>query len=126
MTGTDKSTKRPPSPTEIRLSSDKRLVTVAFEDGAHFELPAEYLRVMSPSAEVRGHAPHERKTVAGKKNVRIASIEPMGRYAVKFTFDDGHATGIYAWAYLHELGATAADKWRTYMAELKAKGLARE
>jgi DUF971 family protein len=126
MADTDKSTKQTPWPTEIRLSSDKRLVTVAFEDGAHFELSAEYLRVMSPSAEVRGHAPHEKKTVAGKKNVRIASIEPMGRYAVKFAFDDGHATGIYAWAYLHELGATAADKWRTYIAELKAKGLARE
>jgi DUF971 family protein len=126
MADTDKSAKHAPWPTEIRLSPDKRLVTVAFEDGVRFELSAEYLRVMSPSAEVRGHAAHERKTVAGKKNVRIASIEPMGRYAVKFGFDDGHATGIYAWAYLHELGATVADKWRAYMAELQAKGLKRE
>ena len=126
MADTDKSPKQAPWPTEIRLSPDKRLVSVAFEDGARFELSAEYLRVMSPSAEVRGHSPQERKTVAGKKNVRIASIEPMGRYAVKFAFDDGHATGIYAWAYLHELGATAAEKWRAYEAELKAKGLRRE
>jgi DUF971 family protein len=126
MADTDKHIKRAPWPTEIRLSPDKRLVTIAFDDGERFELSAEYLRVMSPSAEVRGHSPSEKKTVAGKKDVRIASIEPMGRYAVKFAFDDGHATGIYAWAYLHELGATAADKWRTYIAELKAKGLKRE
>ena len=90
-------------PTEIRLTKDKRSLHVAFDDGASFELPAEYLRVTSPSAEVQGHSPSERKTVPGKRNVEIIGIEPVGNYAVRLRFDDMHDTGIFGWDYLHEL-----------------------
>src|SRR3954454_1130012 len=92
-------------PTELRLSKDKRSLRVAFDDGAAFDLPAEYLRVTSPSAEVQGHSPAERKTVAGKRDVEIIGVEPIGNYAVKLVFDDLHDTGIYGWKYLYELGA---------------------
>jgi DUF971 family protein len=113
-------------PTELRLAKDKRTLRVAFENGASFELPAEYLRVMSPSAEVQGHSPSERKTVPGKANVAIIGIEPVGNYAVKLVFDDLHNTGIFGWDYLHELGANQAERWQNYLAELDAKGLSRE
>ncbi|WP_457092283.1 gamma-butyrobetaine hydroxylase-like domain-containing protein [Microvirga sp. P5_D2] len=113
-------------PTEIRLAKDRRSLRVAFDDGATFDLPAEYLRVTSPSAEVQGHSPAERKTVAGKRDVEIIGVEPVGNYAVKLVFDDLHDTGIYGWNYLHELGAGYAEKWQAYLDELGAKGLSRE
>ena len=113
-------------PTELRLSKDKRSLKVAFDDGSAFDLPAEYLRVMSPSAEVQGHSPSERKTVPGKRDVEIIAIEPVGNYAVKLVFDDMHNTGIFGWDYLFELGANHAQRWRNYLGELDAKGLARE
>ena len=93
-----------PWPTELKLSKDRRHLTVAFDDGLRFELPAELLRVLSPSAEVQGHSPEQRVTVAGKKNVGILTIEPVGNYAVRIVFDDTHDTGLYVWAYLRELG----------------------
>ncbi len=113
-------------PTELRLSKDKRTLRVAFEDGSAFDLSAEYLRVMSPSAEVQGHSPSERKTVPGKKEVEIIGIDPVGNYAVKLAFDDMHNTGIFGWDYLFELGAKHPERWRNYLAELDAKGLSRE
>ena len=113
-------------PTEIRLAKDKRSLRIAFEDGATFDLPAEYLRVTSPSAEVQGHSPSERKTVPGKRNVMIIGVEPVGNYAVKLVFDDMHSTGIYGWDYLYDLGARHAEKWADYLSGLDAKGLSRE
>ena len=113
-------------PTELRLSKGGRALTVSFDDGTAFDLPAEYLRVTSPSAEVQGHSPSERKTVPGKRDVAIIGVEPVGNYAVKLRFDDMHDTGIYGWDYLHELGARRAEKWQNYLAELDAKGLSRE
>ena len=113
-------------PTELRLSKDKRTLRVAFDDGAAFDLTAEYLRVMSPSAEVQGHSPSERKTVPGKRNVEIIGIEPVGNYAVKLTFDDMHDTGIFGWDYLFELGRNQAERWQNYLGELDAKGFSRE
>ena len=113
-------------PTEIRLSKDKRTLHVAFDDGGAFDLPAEYLRVSSPSAEVQGHSPSERKTVPGKKNVMIIGVEPVGNYAVKLMFDDMHSTGLFGWDYLYELGVNQDENWHNYLAELDAKGLTRE
>jgi DUF971 family protein len=113
-------------PTEIRLAKDKRSLRVAFEDGAAFDLAAEYLRVTSPSAEVQGHSPSERKTVPGKREVAIIGVEPVGNYAVKLIFDDMHSTGIYGWDYLYELGARHDQRWADYLAELEAQGLSRE
>jgi DUF971 family protein len=113
-------------PTEIRLAKDKRTLTVAFDDGTRFDLAAEYLRVVSPSAEVQGHSPSERKTVPGKRDVQIIGVEPVGNYAVKLVFDDMHDTGIYGWDYLHAIGAGYAERWANYLAELDAKGLSRE
>ena len=113
-------------PTEIRLAKDKRTLHVAFEDGTAFALPAEYLRVMSPSAEVQGHSPSERKTVPGKREVQLIAVQPVGTYAVKLVFDDMHDTGIYGWDYLHELGSRHDERWGNYLAELAAKGLSRE
>jgi DUF971 family protein len=113
-------------PNELRLLKDRRALRVAFDDGADFELSAEYLRVMSPSAEVRGHSPSERKTVSGKRNVEIIAVEPVGNYAVKLRFDDLHDTGIYGWDYLYELGAKQTETWQDYLAELDAKGLSRD
>ncbi|WP_046864719.1 gamma-butyrobetaine hydroxylase-like domain-containing protein [Microvirga massiliensis] len=113
-------------PTELRLAKDRRLLTITFDDGARFDLPAEYLRVTSPSAEVQGHSPSERKTVPGKKNVEILAVEPVGNYAVKLRFDDLHDTGIYGWDYLYELGRDQAERWQNYLADLDAKGLSRD
>src|SRR5919112_794841 len=112
-------------PTELRLSKDKRTLRVAFDDGAAFDLAAEYLRVMSPSAEVQGHSPSERKTVPGKREVEIIGIEPVGNYAVKLTFDDMHDTGIFGWDYLFELGANRAERGNNYVAEPAPNGLSR-
>ena len=103
-------------PTELRLSPDKRTLTIAFDGGARFDLPAEYLRVASPSAEVQGHSPSERKTVPGKREVAILKVEPVGSYAVRLVFDDMHDTGLYGWDYLHELGAGHAERWGNYLA----------
>jgi DUF971 family protein len=113
-------------PTEIRLSKDKRTLTVTFEDGKSFALPAELLRVLSPSAEVQGHSPEQRQTVAGKKDVGVTQIHPIGNYAIRLEFDDMHSTGIYSWVYLHELGSNQDALWASYLQELAEKGLARE
>ncbi|MGU3667626.1 gamma-butyrobetaine hydroxylase-like domain-containing protein [Methylobacterium sp. A49B] len=113
-------------PTEIRLSADRRVLNVAFEDGARYALPAEYLRVSSPSAEVQGHSPLERKVIGGKRSVAILAVEPVGNYAVKLGFDDMHDTGIYGWGYLHALGREYEDRWQTYLGELAERGLDRD
>jgi DUF971 family protein len=113
-------------PTELRLHKDRRTLTIAFDDGESFDLPAEYLRVKSPSAEVQGHSPDERKTVPGKKNVMILEVIPVGNYAVRLGFDDMHSTGIFDWPYLRELGRNRARYWQDYLDELAAKNLSRE
>ncbi len=113
-------------PTEIRLSADRRVLNVAFEDGARYALPAEYLRVSSPSAEVQGHSPLERKVIGGKRSVAILAVQPIGNYAVKLGFDDMHDTGIYGWGYLHALGREYETRWSTYLGELAERGLDRE
>jgi DUF971 family protein len=115
-----------PWPSEIRLKEKGRTLAVSFESGESFELSAEYLRVMSPSAEVQGHSAAERKTVGGKRNVAIMQVEPVGNYAVRLVFDDMHSTGIYSWRYLHELGSEHATKWNEYLAGLEAKELTRD
>ena len=96
-----------PWPAELRLRKDKKTLSVVFDSGATFDLSAEYLRVQSPSAEVQGHSPDERKTVGGKKDVAILEVHPIGNYAVRLVFDDMHSTGIYSWDYLYELGRKA-------------------
>ncbi|WP_419952306.1 gamma-butyrobetaine hydroxylase-like domain-containing protein [Methylobacterium sp.] len=113
-------------PTEIRLSGDKRTLNVSFEDGGKFALPAEYLRVSSPSAEVQGHSPAERKVIGGKRDVAILSVEPVGNYAVKLTFDDMHDTGLFGWGYLYDLGREYRNRWATYLSELEERGLVRD
>lgn len=113
-------------PTELRLAKDRRTLTVAFEDGKRFELPAEYLRVSSPSAEVQGHSPAERQTVGGKRNVEIMEVLQVGNYAVRLTFDDMHSTGIYNWDFLYGLGRDYAANWQAYLDELAAKNMTRE
>ena len=112
-------------PVELRLDSSKALLTVAFDSGERFELPAEYLRVESPSAEVQGHAPGQKQIVAGKRQVKIAGLEPVGNYAVRLLFDDGHDTGLYSWDYLYELGRGREKKWAAYCQGLKARRLER-
>jgi len=112
-------------PTELRLNKSKTLLTVSFESGERFELPAEYLRVESPSAEVQGHSPDQKQIVAGKRTVKIAGLEPVGNYAVRILFDDGHDTGLYSWDYLHELGRDRDKRWSTYLQALKARRLER-
>ena len=102
------------APTEIRLKRAERLLLVSFADGASFELPCEYLRVFSPSAEVRGHGLIEPILVQGKQDVGISAIEPVGNYAVKLTFSDGHDTGLYSWTFLRALGELRAANWRRY------------
>lgn len=113
-------------PTEIRLRRAERLLEVDFDDGSRFTYPAEYLRVESPSAEVQGHGPGERRTVAGKRHVAVIGVEPVGNYAVRLLFDDGHDTGIYSWDYLHVLGRDRTGKWEAYLAALRAGKLSRE
>lgn len=112
-------------PTELRLKDQGRIVAVAFDSGARFELAAEYLRVTSPSAEVQGHSPAERKTLAGKRNVRITAIVPVGNYAAKLVFDDGHDSGLFTWRYLYELGSEHEVRWQSYLDAVEAKGLSR-
>lgn len=115
-----------PWPTEVRLSKDRRTLAIAFDTGERYELSAEYLRVMSPSAEVQGHSEAERKTVGGKRNVQIIKVDGVGNYAVRIGFDDMHDSGIYSWALLRELGADAERRFATYLDELAAKGLDRD
>ena len=114
-----------PWPTEIRLKKDRRAVAVQFNDGVEHELPAEMLRVLSPSAEVQGHSPEQRITVPGKKDVTIVAVDPVGNYAVRLTFDDGHNTGLFTWTYLRRLGDERDKLWGEYLSELSAKGLSR-
>jgi DUF971 family protein len=114
-----------PWPSELRLAPAKDALAIAFDNGDSFTLPAEYLRVESPSAEVQGHAADQKKIVPGKRHVRIVSLEPVGNYAVRIGFDDGHDTGLYSWEYLHRLGREHADKWQAYLGALRAKGLSR-
>ena len=114
-----------PWPTELRLHKDRRTLTIAFDTGDRFDLSAEYLRVHSPSAEVQGHSPDERKTVGGKRNVAILEVNPIGNYAVRLVFDDMHSTGIFSWEYLHELGSDRDARWQNYLDDLAGKGLAR-
>jgi DUF971 family protein len=113
-------------PVEIRLVKDRRALNVAFDDGQTFNLPAELLRVTSPSAEVQGHSESQRKTVGGKRNVTILSVDPVGNYAVRIGFDDMHSTGIYSWAFLRELGVNAERRFQDYLDDLSAKGLDRD
>lgn len=115
-----------PWPTELRLAKDRRSLTVSFDSGESYALEAEYLRVLSPSAEVQGHSAEERKTVPGKRQVAILEVLPIGNYAVRLTFDDMHSTGIYSWDYLAELGRDRASKWQGYLDELASKGLSRD
>src|ERR1700731_349906 len=116
----------PAWPVEIRLVKDRRALQVTFDDGAAFRLPAELLRVTSPSAEVQGHSEAQRKTIGGKRNVTILSVDPVGNYAVRIGFDDMHNTGIYSWAFLHDLGLKAERRIRDYLHDLLAKGLDRD
>jgi DUF971 family protein len=104
-----------PRPTEIRLDAAKTTLTVAFDSGETFALPAEYLRVESPSAEVQGHSPEQKQTVTGKQAVKIAAIEPVGNYAVRLSFDDGHNTGLYSWDWLCMLGRELGTRWAAYL-----------
>jgi len=113
-------------PRELVYNRAEKVLHVHFDDGASFDLPAEYLRTQSPSAEVQGHSEAQRKTVGGKRNVAIAGTEAVGNYAVRLLFDDGHSTGIFSWSYLHELGSEKEKRWNSYLQELTAKGLRRD
>lgn len=117
---------REPWPSELRVQDSGRVLRISFEGGRAYDLPAEYLRVMSPSAEVQGHRKEERLTVGGKRHCAIKGVEEVGTYAVRLIFDDSHSTGIFTWAYLHELGSRRVEKWAAYEAELAAKGLSRD
>lgn len=114
------------APTEIRLKRAEKLLVVSFDDGASYTLPAEYLRVESPSAEVQGHGPGQKTLVAGRAQVGLTAIEPVGSYAVRLVFDDLHDSGLYTWDYLYELGEQQQARWTAYLAALKEKGLSRE
>jgi DUF971 family protein len=109
----------------LRLHKDRKTLTVTFDSGERFDLPAEYLRIRSPSAEVQGHSPSERRTVAGKQDVQILELHPVGNYAVRLAFDDLHSTGIFSWDYLFELGRNRDKYWRDYLEELAEKRLSR-
>lgn len=115
-----------PWPTELRLHKDRKALTVAFDNGESFELPAEYLRVRSPSAEVQGHSPSERRIVPGKRDVEVLELHPVGNYAVRLVFDDMHSTGIFSWEYLFELGHNRDKYWQEYLGELNDRHLSRE
>ena len=114
-----------PRPTDLILHRASHALEVAFDDGSRFRLPCEYLRVESPSAEVQGHGPGQKVLVAGKRNVNVRAIEPMGNYGVLLRFDDGHDTGIYTWSTLRELGEQQDVRWPAYLAALEKAGLSR-
>ena len=113
-------------PVELRLKRAEKLLEITFDDGRSFRLPAEYLRVESPSAEVQGHGPGQKTILAGRAHVGIIAIEPVGNYAVRLTFDDLHDTGLYSWTYLHQLGSEYEKRWRNYLDALAERGLSRE
>ena len=115
-----------PWPVQLRLIRAEKRLDIEFDDGKKFSLPAEYLRVESPSAEVQGHDPIHKVTVPGRIHVGIMELEPVGNYAVRIRFDDLHDTGIYSWAYLYELGVEHEKRWRAYLVGLMANGLSRE
>lgn len=115
-----------PRPSEIKLRRKARLLEVSFETGERFELSFEYLRVYSPSAEVKGHGPGQEVLQFGKENVQVTGVEPVGLYAVRLIFDDGHDTGLYTWKYLHELGSTQAARWQHYLDRLAKYGYTRK
>lgn len=115
-----------PWPTDITADRQAKTLTVAFQSGESFTFPAEYLRVMSPSAEVQGHSPLDRKTVGGKRSVGIVDLEQVGNYALKIIFDDQHDTGMYTWDLLYQLGRDHDALWAEYLGELEAKGLSRD
>ncbi len=119
-------TKDTPIPTEIKLHKQSRMLEVAFNDGSRFNLPCEYLRVFSPSAEVRGHGPGQEVLQVGKKNVEINAIEPVGQYAVVLVFSDGHDSGIYSWDYLYDLGRKQDFYWQAYLRRMEEAGESRE
>jgi DUF971 family protein len=123
MSGLDAST---PNPTEIKLHQASRVLEIAFADGSSFRLPYEFLRVYSPSAEVRGHGPGHEVLQTGKRDVAINDVEAVGHYAIRPTFSDGHDTGIYSWDYLYELGARHDELWQRYLERLAAAGASRE
>ena len=114
-----------PAPVEIRLRTKSRILEVTFDDGAHYKLPAEYLRVHSPSAEVKGHGVETGVLVSGKEEVAVTAVEPVGLYAVRLLFDDGHDTGLYTWKYLRELGSEQEARWLAYTQRLEKAGLKR-
>ena len=114
------------APKELRVSKDRKTLTITFPDHHLFELSAEFLRVVSPSAEVQGHSPEQRVTVPGKRNVTILSVDSVGNYAVRLGFDDMHSTGIYSWAFLRDLGLNAERRFQKYLDDLQAKGLDRD
>lgn len=113
-------------PTEIRLKKAEKILEVDFEDGKRFQYPAEFLRVLSPSAENVGHGPGQGVTVFGRRHIGIMELEPVGNYAVRILFDDLHNTGIYSWRYLYDLGLSRDELWQGYLDTLKAKGLSRD
>jgi len=115
-----------PQPTEIKLHQKSRVLEIAFADGAAFQLPCEFLRVYSPSAEVRGHGPGQEVLQVGKKDVEITRVEPVGSYAVQFTFSDGHDTGIYSWDLLYDYGKRQEEMWRHYLKRMEEAGASRE
>jgi DUF971 family protein len=118
--------KNAPSPTEIKLHQKSRVLEIVFADGKRFMLPYEFLRVYSPSAEVRGHGPGQEVLQIGKKNVEIKSIEPVGTYAVQPVFSDGHDTGIYSWDYFYSLGTNQDEMWQHYLQRMEEAGASRE
>jgi len=114
------------TPTEIRLRKNSRLLVVTFGDGSEFSFSFEYLRAHSPSAEVVGHGPGQETLQTGKENVVVTAVDPVGHYAVRLVFDDGHDTGLYSWTYLHDLGVNMEANWQRYLDRLAAAGYARE
>ncbi|HEX4885046.1 MAG TPA: DUF971 domain-containing protein [Casimicrobiaceae bacterium] len=117
---------RTPHPTEIKLHQSSRVLEISFSDGRSFKLPYEFLRVYSPSAEVRGHGPGQETLQTGKRDVTVKDVEAVGHYAIRPTFSDGHDTGIYSWDYLYELGEAQDDLWKRYLDRLAAAGASRE
>ena len=115
-----------PIPTEIKLHQASRLLELAYADGTRFQLPCEFLRVYSPSAEVRGHGPGQEVLQIGKREVQIAAIEPVGTYAIKLTFSDGHDTGLYSWDYLYEVGRNQEALWQRYLERMREAGASRD
>jgi DUF971 family protein len=123
MAGLDAQT---PIPTEVKLHQASRVLELVFANGRHFRLPYEYLRVHSPSAEVRGHGPGQETLQSGKRDVTIASVEPVGHYALRPTFSDGHSTGIYSWDYLYDLGERQDELWQRYLERIATAGASRD